>query len=60
MKKGKEIILPAFSNGLGGSRTRVQKFIPCPSTIVVNYSEVLHLCSLKDPEIDNQILSVAS
>ena len=40
--------------GLGGSRTRVQKFIPCPSTIIVNYSEILHPCSLIVPEIDSQ------
>ena len=47
-------------DGLGGSRTRVQKFIPCPSTIIVNLCGILHPCSLIAQEIDNQGYSVAS
>ena len=35
---GKSLSLRLFSpNGVDGSRTRVQKPIPCPSTIVVRY-----------------------
>ena len=48
------------SSGSDGSRTRVQKSIPCPSTIVVNYFGILHPCSLNDTEVYARIISVAS
>lgn len=42
-------------NGVDGSRTHVQKPIPCPSTIIVSY-----LFSLRYPKADILIPSVAS
>ena len=33
-KKRKDIIVPSFFSGVDGSRTRVQRLIPCPSTII--------------------------
>ncbi len=47
-------------SGLDGSRTRVQKPIRCPSTIIVSYCEDLLPCSRPDTEAHAHVRLVAS
>ena len=49
-----------FISGLDGSRTRVQKPIRCPSTIIVSYCEDLLPCSRPDTEAYAHVRLVAS
>ena len=51
-EKSEHVTMLRFSplSGLGGSRTRVQRPIPCPSTIIVNCFGCPH--SLSGQEID--------
>ena len=41
-------------NGVDGSRTRVQKPIPCPSTIIVRYSGWSYSCLFPPPPGNEQ------
>ena len=42
----KIVLFKMIKSGDDGGRTRVQKFIPCTSTIIVNYFKVLPLFQL--------------
>ena len=52
--------ISAFFYGVDGSRTRVQKTIPCTSTGLVNYFGLLQSCSLSARRINTPCRLVAS